>query len=484
MTLPHYILSELSAVVGAAHVIVDAVDQSPYILEPRKLWKSPAAAVIRPANTEEVAAIVKIAAAHGIAVIPQGGNTGLVGGQVPVSGDEIILSLLRLDRVREVDTSTNTMTLEAGVTLQRAQEIAEERDRLFPLSLASEGSCTIGGNLATNAGGSGVLAYGSARDLTLGIEAVLADGRVLRDLRKLRKDNTGYDLTRLLIGSEGTLGIITAATLKLFPRPRAYATAFVGLASVEAAIALLRRMQAEAFGTLTAFELMPRLAIDLQLRHMSGTADPLASRHEWYVLLEMAAQDQTMLDEALSLGIYRAIEDNVVADAALANSLEQRAALWQLRERISWVQGQEGGSIKHDVSVPIAAVPDFIAEADAAVTARIPDSRPMPFGHLGDGNIHYNVMQPTGMDRAAFLARWGEINHMVHGIVTRYGGSIAAEHGVGQLKRDALAAVKDPVALSVMRAVKNALDPNGILNPEKVLSPSRPHSANCDPART
>ncbi|MDB5642699.1 MAG: hydroxyacid dehydrogenase, partial [Hyphomicrobiales bacterium] len=402
--------------------------------------------------------------------VPQGGNTGLVGGQVPdASRSQVILSLTRMDRLREIDLASNTMTVECGMTLLRAQDIAEQADRLFPLSLASEGSCTIGGNLSTNAGGTAVLAYGNARDLVQGLEVVLADGRVLNNLSKLKKDNTGYDLKHLFMGSEGTLGIITAAVLKLYPRPRSIETAFIGLESPQRALDLFQLAQRLAGNDVKTFELVPRIGIEFALKHGSKTREPLASKHDWYVLIELASQAE---DAARMMGLLEAaFGEGLIENATLAASLEQARDFWRLRELMSDMQKLEGGSIKHDVSVPVARVPEFIATAGAAIAQAMPGARPVPFGHLGDGNIHYNISQPVGADKQAFLARWGEANTIVHAIVVQMGGSISAEHGIGVLKRDLLPGVKDAVSLDVMRAIKTALDPKGILNPGKVLPP-------------
>ncbi|AOO81061.1 FAD-binding oxidoreductase [Bosea vaviloviae] len=464
------ILDQMSAIVGAKNVITDADAMVPYLKEWRDLFRGKAQAVVRPGSTEEVVALVKLAAATGTTLVPQGGNTGLVGGQIPVAeGREIILSLQRMDKIRAVDPDSDTMTVEAGLTLQKAQAAAEAAGRLFPLSLASEGSCTIGGNLSTNAGGTAVLAYGNARELCMGLEVVLADGRVWNGLRQLRKDNTGYDLKNLFIGAEGTLGIITAAVLKLFPLPAARATAFLAVPSPDEALALLNAAKAGAGGTLTTFEILSRTGLDFVLRHASGARDPLSEPSPWYVLMEVCAQSASGLDEAVETFLGEALEKGLVTDAALAGSLNQRNDFWKLREMLSEVQTYEGGSIKHDVSVPLHAVPAFIARASEAVVAMVPGCRPVPFGHMGDGNIHFNVSQPVGADKQAFIGRWSEVNQAVHAIVSEMHGSISAEHGIGRLKRDLLPGVKDPVELALMKTLKATLDPQGILNPGAVV---------------
>ncbi|HUC52138.1 MAG TPA: FAD-binding oxidoreductase, partial [Xanthobacteraceae bacterium] len=437
-------------------------------LEMRDLFHGHTPMVLRPGSVAEVSAILKLANETKTPIVPQGGNTGLVGGQIP-HHHEIVLSVNRLDRIREVDPTSNTITVEAGVTLQRTREAAAKADRLYPQLLPSEGTCTIGGNLSTNAGGTAALAHGIARSHALGLEVVLADGRVLNNLNKLKKDNTGYDLKNLFIGAEGTLGIITAAVLRLVPRPRAIETAFLGVASPEAALELLNLAQTRAGSEITSFEIMTRRGVELVLANDSVSRDPLAAKHDWYVLIELsslrAEGARLVLEEILEQGMERGL----VADAVLADSLEQAKAFWRIREMFGEVQRHAGGSIKHDVSVPVAAVPAFIAEANAAVTKLIPGARPLPFGHLGDGNIHYNVTQPEGADKAEYLKRWDEVNAVVFAVVKKYGGSISAEHGIGVMKRDLLPSVKDPVAIEVMRGIKQLLDPNGILNPGKVL---------------
>ena len=462
------LLERLRAIVGPSHVLTDADALAGALVEPRGLYVGQARALVRPASTAEVSAVVAACAAARTPITPQGGNTGLVGGQIPL-GPEIVLSLKRLNRVREVDALADSMIVEAGVTLAEAQAAAERADRLFPLSLASEGSCTLGGNLSTNAGGVAVLAYGNARELTTGVEVVLADGRVVNALSKLRKDNTGYDLKDLFVGAEGTLGIITAAALKLFARPRARETAFVGLKDPAAALALFRSSRQHFGAGVVSFELMPRIALEFVLRHAAAARDPLGAAHPWYVLVEIASQVAGGLADAVAEWLAGAAEAGLIDDAALAASGEQRSAFWALRENISDVQKFEGGSIKHDVSVPIGAVPDFLAEASAAVLRRTAGARIVAFGHIGDGNIHFNVSQPVGADKAAFLTDWEAMNEVVHAIVERYQGSFSAEHGIGQLKRALLARKKDPTALDVMRRLKAALDPDGLLNPGKLL---------------
>ena len=465
--LPPELIAKFRAIVGDKYAVTEAADIAPYVTEERDLFHGRSPLVLRPGSTAEVAAICKLATAQKIALVPQGGNTGLVGGQTPHNG-EVVVSLRRLDKIRDVDTASNTMTCEAGVVLQVAQQRAAEVDRLFPLSLGAEGSCTIGGNLSTNAGGTAALAYGVAREMALGLEVVLADGRVLNALSKLKKDNTGYDLKNLFIGAEGTLGIITAATLRLFPKPRAIETAYVGLKSPEAALKLLSIAQGEAASSLTSFELLGDIAVDFSIRHGIDIRDPLSSKHPWYVLMELSSSRDDARD-ALEQILARGMEDGIVDDAVIAANLSQRQAFWKLRDEMSAAQKPEGGSIKHDISVPVAAVPAFIAEANAAVVKLIPGARPVPFGHLGDGNIHYNVSQPIGGDAADFLARWHEVNEVVFAIVLKMGGSISAEHGIGVLKRDELPHVKDKVAIELMRSVKAMLDPLGIMNPGKVL---------------
>ena len=458
-------------IVGEEYAIRDEEAMAPFLVEWRDRYRGKAALVLKPGDTEQVAAILKLANETKTAIVPQGGNTGLVGGQIPFeTGHEVVVSLARLARVRDIDLASNTMTVEAGLVLALAQQVAETAGRSFPLSLASEGSAQIGGVLATNAGGISVLAYGSARDLTLGLEVALADGRVWNGLKSLRKDNSGYDLKDLFIGSEGTLGIITAAVLRLFPKVAEKVTCIAGLSALETAPALFARTFERAGPALTAFEIMPRIGVEFVLKHGAAVRDPFPSPHVWYVLFdltstregeELTGVAETVLGEGLAAGEIDA--------AVIASSLAQGEELWRLRTLMSEVQKLEGGSIKHDVAVPVAAVPEFVARADQLVELMIPGARPVPFGHLGDGNIHYNVSQPPGMDRAIFLSFWETLNAAVHEIVLDLAGSISAEHGIGRLKRDLLPHAKQEVELELMRKIKAAFDPNNILNPGKLL---------------
>lgn len=461
----------LARIVGEDHAIRDEADMAPYLTEWRDRYRGKAALVLKPGSTEEVSSLLKFANEACTAIVPQGGNTGLVGGQIPFeSGDEVIVSLARLTHVRDIDLESNTMTVESGLPLGMARHVAESAGRLFPLSLASEGSCQIGGVLATNAGGMSVLAYGNARDLALGLEVVLADGRVLHGLKRLRKDNTGYDLKDLFIGSEGTLGIITAAVLRLFPKPVERVTCIAGLSNLEHALAFFARARESAGPMLTAFEILPRIGVEFVLKHSEGARDPLPSPHAWHLLLELtsprAGDEPRRFAEFL---LQAGVEADEIEDATIASSLTQADALWRMREMMSDVQKHEGGSIKHDISVPIALVPEFIARANQLVEIMIPGARPVPFGHLGDGNIHYNVSQPPGMDKAVFLSNWEALNAAVHEIVLDLGGSISAEHGIGRMKRDLLPHAKEALALELMRKIKTSFDPNGILNPGKLL---------------
>ena len=467
-SLPSELVAKFRKIVGDKYAVTDAADIEPYVTEERNLFHGRSPLVLRPGSTAEVAAIAKLANDTKTAIVPQGGNTGLVGGQIP-HHNEVVLSLTRLDKIREVDPVSNTMTVEAGVTLQRAREAAANAGRLYPQLLPSEGTCTIGGNLSTNAGGVAAVAHGISRSHAVGLEVVLADGRVLNALNKLKKDNTGYDLRDLFIGSEGTLGIITAAVLKLVPRPRSMETAFAGVTSPQAAVDLLGVAMERSGGDVTSFEMMLRDGVEAVVKLDSASRDPLVKPYPWYALIELSSQQRLGLRETMEEILSVGMERGLVLDATIAESLDQAKSFWRIREMFGEVQRHLGGSIKHDISVPIAAIPAFIEEANAAVVELIPGARPMPFGHVGDGNIHYNVNQPVGADKAQFLARWGDVNKVVFAVVKKYGGSISAEHGVGVMKRDILSEYKDPVAMDLMRDLKTMLDPNGILNPGKVL---------------
>ena len=466
-------LARIKEILGAKGWIADAPGMAPFLAEERGLYRGAARLVVRPGSTEEVAEVVRVCAAAGIPIVPQGGNTGLVGGAVPwEDGRAIVLSLQRMNRVRVVDPLDHTITVEAGCVLADVQKAAEEVDRLFPLSLGAEGSCQIGGNLSTNAGGIAVLRYGNTRDLTLGLEVVLPDGQVLDALRSLRKDNTGYDLKQLIIGAEGTLGIITAATLKLFPRPREIETAVLGLGRIEDVMALFARARGASGDQLTAFELIPRIGLEMAMRHVPAVSDPLGSPQPWYALLEMSSsQSDSGLRRSLEAFLSEALAEGLVKDGVVAASTAQARDLWRIREAMVEGQKYEGGSIKHDVSVAVSRVADFIARASAAATAKLPGIRPLAFGHVGDGNIHFNLAQPPGADPKVFLARRPEFNHIVHDLARSLNGSISAEHGIGRLKREELPRYKSSLELALMRRLKQALDPDDLMNPGKVLLP-------------
>lgn len=456
----------------AGRLLTAADDVAPFLTDWRRLWTGTALAVVQPDSPSDVAAVIGWCAARSVPVVPQGGNTGMSGGATPDrSGRAVVVSLARLNRVREIDPVNNTITLDAGCILQTAQEAADSAGRFFPLSLAAEGSCTIGGNLASNAGGTAVLRYGNARELCLGIEVATASGALWDGLRGLRKDNSGYDLRDLYIGSEGTLGIITGAVLKLFPRPAARSTAFVAVESIESAIELLGLARERADAALTAFEFLSEECLSLVLAHMPALRRPTETVSRWYVLIELsAAADEAQAAAPLEQLLGAAWERGLVADAAFARSLAQRRDFWMLREGIAEAQGALGKTIKHDVAVPISRLPAFLAAADAAVSARWPDVRFVTFGHLGDGNVHYNFSPAPHGDQAAFLAAQDEVNRVVHDIVVAHGGTVSAEHGLGVLRRDEIAHYKSPVELDLMRAIKRALDPQGIMNPGKVLA--------------
>jgi FAD/FMN-containing dehydrogenase len=463
------LITQFAAITGARHALTSAHAIAPHLLENRDLFHGKSPLVLKPASTAEVSAILKLANETRTAIVPQGGNTGLVGGQVPdASGSQVIVSLSRMNRIREVDIDGECIVAEAGVILDTLAKTAQEHGRLFPLWLGSAGTCQIGGNLSSNAGGTQVLAYGNMRDLCLGLEVALPGGAVLNGLSRLKKDNSGYDLRNLFIGAEGTLGIITAAVLKLYPMPKGRAVAWTGLESPEKALALFHA--ARGAGLLTSIELVARIGMEFALRHAGGAREPLSVISPWYVLLEYSshrsiedAQDsmQRLLEEAL--------EKNLILDASIAASLREQAEFWSLRENLSHAQKPEGGSIKHDISVPVAMIPAFIEKAGAAVQKLIPGARLVTFGHMGDGNLHYNISQPVGADKAAFLARWDEVNGLVHDIVHEFSGSISAEHGIGQLKKAELTRYKQPLALDLMRRIKGVFDPNGIMNPGKLI---------------
>ncbi|GHD50701.1 D-2-hydroxyacid dehydrogenase [Thalassobaculum fulvum] len=465
-------LDRIRTIVGPKGWTDDAEAMRPHLEDWRGLFKGKARMLVKPATTEEVAGVVAACHDAGIPIVPQGGNTSLCGASTPDdAGDGIVLSLVRMNRVRDLDADNYTLTVEAGCVLADVQAKAADADRYFPLSLAAEGSCMIGGNLSTNAGGTNVLKYGNARELVLGLEVVLPDGRIWNGLRGLRKDNTGYDLKQLFLGAEGTLGIITAAVLKLFPKPTDVRSAFCAVPNVAAAVTLLGRARAESGDAVETFEFMPRLVLDLVLKHFPDTQDPLQERYEQYVLLELVstASGESDLAAKLEAILESAFEDGLVLDAAISQSEGQRQEFWKLRENASEAQKLEGASIKHDVSVPVSRIAEFYDAAWERVQQVDGACRLVGFGHVGDGNLHYNLQAPEGSDGKAFLAKWEDFNRAVHDVVVEMGGSISAEHGIGRLKREELAHYKDPVSLDLMRTLKAALDPKGIFNPGKVI---------------
>ncbi len=465
MTRDDPLEAELAGIVGAEHMLTATTDLAPYLTDWRGRFKGAARCVVRPANTAEVAAVVRACAAAGTHIVPQGGNTSLCGAATPDGdGRAVLVSLGRLNRIVAVDPQNNTISVEAGCTLAAVQEAARFADRLFPLALASEGSCQIGGNLSTNAGGVQVLRYGNTRDLTLGLEVVLPNGEIWNGLRGLRKDNTGYDLKQLFIGAEGTLGIITGAVLKLFPLPKTQTTCWLNVASPSVAVDLLNRAKTEFDAQLTAFELVSETALGLVLKNIPATTRPTASS-PWYILAEFS----DAAPEAVERWLAAQLESSQVADGALATSQAQAAKLWALRENISEAQKIEGISIKHDISVPVSAIPDFLEAADAALAQAFPGIRVVAFGHVGDGNLHYNLSKPDAQDNAAFIAAQPEVNRLVHDTVHALNGSISAEHGIGQLKREEILRYKSPVEMALMRSVKQAIDPLGLMNPGKVV---------------
>ncbi len=463
----------------AGRLLTDAADMASFLTDFRGRWTGRAVAVAQPDTAADVAAVLRWCHAHSVPVVPQGGNTGLSGGSVPdSSGRALLLSLTRLNRVRAIDPLNNTLVAEAGVTLQQVHEAARAVGRLFPLSLAAEGSCTIGGNLATNAGGVQVLRYGNARELCLGLEVVTPQGELWNGLRGLRKDNTGYDLRDLFIGAEGTLGVITAAVLKLYPLPAAQLVGLVAVPSPEAALQLLALAQKRLGASLTAFELLTETCLDLVLRHVSGTRRPLGDTSPWYVLLEVSvtgdeSEAEANAAQAIEGLLEVAMEQALVTDAAISASVAQFESLWAMRENISESQAAEGKNIKHDISLPISRIPEFIAATDAAIEREFPGVRLVVFGHLGDGNLHYNVSPAAGRcgaeHVAAFVALEGPLNKLVHDAVAAHNGSISAEHGLGVLRRDESARYKSPTELRLMHAIKQALDPLGLMNPGKLL---------------
>ncbi len=464
-------LASIREAVGPAGVVDDAADRDAYLVDERRLYRGEAALIVRPANTAEVARVLTICHAAGLGVVPQGGNTGYCGGATPDdASNQVLVVMDRMNRVRQVDPVGFTMVAEAGVVLARAQAAAADHELLFPLSMGSEGSCQIGGTLATNAGGLAVLKYGTARDLVLGLEVVLPDGRVVDTLTSLRKDNTGYDLKSLFMGAEGTLGIITAAVLKLFPAPRSRQTALLAVADADAACRLLGRARRESGDQVTSFEYIARSSLELVLDYVDGTSDPFDQPYDHYVLVELSgAQSEQALRDITEAVLMRGLEDGDIVDGIIAESGQQRDRLWRLRESIPEAEKHDGGSVKHDVSVAIDRIPEYLARAPG-VLAAAGEFRLSVFGHIGDGNLHYNVLAPAGTDAADFRRERGEaVSTAVHDLAVAMGGSFSAEHGVGKLKKAALAAYKDPVALDVMRSVKAALDPDGRMNPGKVL---------------
>ena len=465
----------LAAIVGSTQGLTAEAEMAPYLCDWRGRYRGAALCVVRPGSSAEAARVVACCAAAGVALVPQGGNTGLVGGATPLGPaacprGEVLVSLARLNKIRALDLDNNTITVEAGCILQQVQEAAAAAGRLFPLSLAAEGSATIGGNLSTNAGGVQVLRYGNMRELTLGLEVVLADGRIWNGLRGLRKDNTGYDLKHLFIGAEGTLGLITCAVLKLFPQPVTHATAWVAVPDPAAAVALLGRLRGRCGERISAFEIIGRTALELVVRHIPGSRDPLTGVHAWQALVELSDTLAGFdLDAALETLLAEEIEAGRVVDAAIAQSQAQAAALWQLRENISEAQKIEGISIKHDISVPVSSIAEFIARADEALLLRFPGVRIVCFGHIGDGNLHYNLSKPAALANADFLAQTEAVNLIVHDLADELSGSISAEHGLGQLKRAEILRYKSAVEMDLLRGVKQMLDPAGLMNPGKML---------------
>ena len=468
--VPDVLLQKIATIVGDRGLLVDPHEFAPRLIEDRGLYQGSARALVRPESTSQVAQVVAACRHAGVPLTPQGGNTGLCGGGVPDGG--LILSLERMNQVLAVDPLNLTMTVEAGCILANVQEAADQHGCLFPLSLGSEGTCQIGGNLSTNAGGTNVLRYGNARDLVLGLEVVLADGSVWDGMRALVKDNTGYALKHLFVGAEGTLGIITKAILKLFPAPQDVQTALCAVEDVHHVMELLSRARASSGDSVTGFELICQFAMAITEKHMPASANPLPGHHPWYVLVELSSpRADAHLRDALEQLLEKALDDQLIVDATIAENKRQSQHFWRIRDSISEAQKHEGGSIKHDVSVPLSRMPEFIERASEALRARYPGVRLCPFGHVGDGNLHFNATQPAGADKATFLAQWGQMNEVVHDIVVAFGGSISAEHGVGKLKVEEIAKYQGPTHQALLGAIKLALDPDNILNPGKVVPP-------------
>jgi FAD/FMN-containing dehydrogenase len=465
------IIERLKTIVGTHGYLDQPVDVEPFLTDHRKLYRGATSLVLRPETTAQISAIMRTCNDAGVGVVPVGGNTSYVGGATPdANGAQIVLSLARLRRIRSLDPLNYTIVAEAGCVLAEVQAAAASVDRLFPMSLGSEGSCQLGGNLSTNAGGTAVLRYGMMRDLVLGLEVVLPDGRVLEGLKGLRKDNTGYDLRDLFIGAEGTLGVITAAACKLFSRPASTVTAFIAVPDPQAAVALLSRLRSSTGDCVSTFELVPRIALELVLRHIPSTTDPLDRPHPWYVLLEIGmGRHDAGLREGIEADLAQALERGEIADAALAASEAQREMFWRLRETIPEAQSRAGASIKHDISVTTSELPRFIVEASALIASIAPAGRIVSYGHLGDGNLHFNVSRPSDGDDDAFMQLSAPIRRAVHDLIARYNGSFSAEHGIGRFKREELLRYKQPVAIELMRSIKQALDPKGIMNPGKIL---------------
>ncbi len=470
-TISQDLMQEFISIVGAKNALTQEDDLTRYTHENRDIFIGVTPLVLKPSSAQEVADIVKLANKHETPIVPQGGHTGHAAGAVPDdSATQIVVSLERMNQIRDIDRDGNTAVVEAGVILQTIQDMADENDRLFPLSLASQGSCQIGGNISTNAGGTAVLSYGNTRDMILGLEVVTASGEIWNGLRRLKKDNTGYDLRDLFIGAEGTLGIITAAVIKLFPKPKGRIAAFVGLSSPKAALSLFQNSRDIAGSSLTGFEFIPDFGLQNVLKYQSSLRTPLANPHNWYVLMEISSGRSE--DDAFGLAeriLGEALENEIIEDAALSQNETQRDGFWLIRETMPSSQKSLGGSVKNDVSVPVHLVPEFLEIADKAIHTYMPDARIFSFGHMGDGNIHFNISQPENMETDAFLSQRVKLNDLVNEVVLSLDGSVSAEHGIGKLKRELLAQTKSPVELQMMRSIKQALDPKGIMNPGKVI---------------